>query len=371
MFCYRFTSEGENILVSGLYADSVNPLAREIAYKIFLHPDEHQDYLLTELLKSRNELAKVCGFDTYSERALKGSTVETPSTVTDLLDTLSEKLRPLAENDFSIMNEMKKKENPNFGALATWDVPYFVHKAKRDWFNVTREDYSPYLSLGACMEGLNILFSNLYGISLVNVDMLVGESWSPDVYKLAVIHETEGVLGHIYCDFYEREGKPNQECHFTIQGGKVLPDGSYQNPVVVLMLNLPLPHWSRPSLLSPSMLDNLFHEMGHAMHSMLARTSYQHVTGTRCSTDFAEVPSVLMEYFAADPRILRLFTRHFHTNEPMPENMLQRLCASKRLFTASEMQVRESANIQVIHLKVPAKMKSIAKTMQLVSVLLV
>ncbi|XP_067008945.1 mitochondrial intermediate peptidase isoform X2 [Anabrus simplex] len=348
---HLFAIDGEQVLVSGLYADSPNALAREAAYRIFLYPDKHQEYLLNEMLKSRHELAKLCGFPTYSHRALKASIAETPAVVNQFLDIMSDQLHDRAAADFQTMKEMKIAENPYSKDLAPWDTPYFTQKAKHEWLQVGTSEFSPYLSLGACMEGLNTLMNHLYQISLVNDELQPGEVWASDVYKLAVIHETEGLLGHIYCDFYERPSKPNQDCHFTIRGGKELPDGSYQNPVVVLMLNFPLPRWSSPSLLTPGMVDNLFHEMGHAMHSMLARTKYQHVTGTRCSTDFAEVPSVLMEYFAADPRVVRTFARHFQTQERMPEDMLMRLCASKYLFAASEMQVQVfySALDQVYH----------------------
>ncbi|XP_059485004.1 mitochondrial intermediate peptidase [Neocloeon triangulifer] len=338
---HLFMADGENLIVTGLYADSGSDLARQTAYKMFLQPDELQEYFLSEMLTNRHELAKLCGFPTYAHRALKSSTAETPQMVSEFLDQLSSELKPRAEQDFLSMQRLKIAENPESKSLAAWDVPYLTHKVKKAWLQLgTGAEFAPYLSLGACMEGLDNLIHSLYNIRLVNAEMEFGESWSPEVYKLAVVHNDEGLLGHIYCDFYERTNKPNQDCHFTIRGGKQLPDGTYQNPIVVLMLSLPTPRWSSPSLLSPSMVDNLFHEMGHALHSMLARTKYQHVTGTRCATDFAEVPSVLMEYFAADPRVIRSFARHYQTHEPIPDAMLARLCASKNVFAASEMQLQ-------------------------------
>ncbi|KAF2901156.1 hypothetical protein ILUMI_05032 [Ignelater luminosus] len=350
-----FSMEGDDIVVDGLCVDSANSKVRELAYRIYFQPNDHQDYLLTEMLKARYELAQTCGFPTYAHRALKESAIETPEMVMEFLDCLSDGLKERARNDFYIMSEMKRNEYLSNSPLAPWDIPYFRKKARKQMFNVQNSEYSPYFSLGACMEGLDNLLHCLYGINLVIKEIVAGECWAQDIYKLAVMHETEGLLGYIYCDFYERTRKPNQDCHFTIQGGRMLSDGSYQLPIVVLMLNLPLPRWSSPTLLSPTMVDNLLHEMGHAMHSMLARTCYQHVTGTRCSTDIAEVPSVLMEYFASDIRILKSFARHFQTKEPMPDDMLQHLCASKYVFTASEIehQLFYSALDQLYHARHP------------------
>jgi len=337
---HLFPSENNNVSIGGLYSDSKSEWVRESAYRIFLMPDNEQEHILNELLSSRNELAKICGYPTYAHRALNLSIAETPDVVKGFLNELSSSIRPLAEQDFKAMLDLKLQEKHEHETLASWDIPYITHKARRELLGSDISAFSPYFSLGACMEGLNNLMKHLFGITFVSEEILPGESWVPDIYKLAVTHESEGLLGYIYCDFYERPTKVQQDCHFTIRGGRKLPDGSYQNPVVVVMLNVPTPRWSEPSLLSPHMVDNLFHEMGHAMHSMLARTEHQHVAGTRCTTDFAEVPSILMEYFASDPRILRTFARHYSTNEPMPEEMIQRLCSAKHVFGAADLQVQ-------------------------------
>ncbi|XP_057331728.1 mitochondrial intermediate peptidase [Microplitis mediator] len=335
-----FLKEGDHILVNGLFTDSANALAREAAYKIFLYPDDRQENLLKELLNSRHQLAEICGFPTYAHRAIRGSTVETPEVVRAFLDILNVEMKDRANRDFDVMREMKKAETSVQQALMPWDTTYFTTKVKKMWLGTSNNEFAPYFSLGACMDGLNILTQSLYGVRLEPEPAEAGEIWAPNVQKLAVVDENEGTLGHIYCDFFEREGKPNQDCHFTIRGGRLLADGTYQNPVVVLMLSLPSPRWNNPCLLSPSAVDNLFHEMGHALHSMLGRTQYQHVTGTRCSSDFAEVPSVLMEYFASDKRIIKLFAKHYQTQESLPDDMIEKLCASKNVFPASELQVQ-------------------------------
>ena len=111
-------------------------------------------------------------------------------------------------------------------------------------------------------------------------------------------------------------------------------------PIVVLHLNYAAPSHDKPTLLTFEMMENLFHEFGHAMHSMFAKTRYQHVSGTRCSTDFAEVPSQLMEYYCRDPRVLKLFAKHYATHEVIDDKILNKLCESKKMFAASDLQTQ-------------------------------
>ncbi|CAH1781830.1 unnamed protein product [Owenia fusiformis] len=350
-----FALDGDNIYVTGLFSDHYSDLVREAAYKIYLYPHENQLNILHSLLSQRNELANLVGFPTYAHRALGGTVAKTPENVMEFLTTLAGRLKDKSNEDFKMMSRYKHKQGAQDINVYPWDVSYYSGIARHEKCNVKSSKLAPFFSLGACMEGLNNLFKSIFGVTLENVDPSPGELWHSDIYKLAVTHETDGVLGHIYCDFFERVDKPNQDCHFTIRGGRENSDGSYQTPAVVLMLNLPPPQGRVPSLLTPGTLDNLFHEFGHAMHSMLGRTKYQHVTGTRCSTDFAEVPSVLMEYFVSDKRVLSSFARHYKTGESLPENVLDNICASRKMFQASDtsLQVFYSITDQLYHGKHP------------------
>ncbi|XP_030632958.1 mitochondrial intermediate peptidase [Chanos chanos] len=336
----HFTREGKYLQIGGLHAESPDDLVREVAYKIFLYPNSHLMDTLDKLLSCRDKLARLVGYESYAHRALKGTIAKSPENVMKFLQLLTEKLSDRTAKDFDMMRDMKAKLNPRNAELMPWDHPYFSGVIRAERFNIEPSLYSPYFSLGACMEGLNSLFSQLFGVSLLAEHPSAGELWSDDVRKLAVVHESEGLLGYIYCDFFQRPDKPHQDCHFTIRGGRLAEDGQYQLPVVVLMLSLPHPTPSAPTLLTPGMMENLFHEMGHAMHSMLGRTRYQHVTGTRCATDFAEVPSILMEYFAMDYRVVNQFARHYQTGQPLPQSMVARLCESKKVCGAADTQLQ-------------------------------
>uniref|UniRef100_A0A8C2V5Z7 Mitochondrial intermediate peptidase n=1 Tax=Chinchilla lanigera TaxID=34839 RepID=A0A8C2V5Z7_CHILA len=336
----HFVHDGSHIVVDGLHAEAPDDLVREAAYKIFLYPNAGQLKCLEDLLRNRDLLAKLVGYSTFSHRALQGTIAQNPETVTQFLEKLSDKLSERAVKDFEMMRGMKMKLNPQNSELMPWDPPYYSGMIRAERYNIEPSLYCPFFSLGACMEGLNILFNKLLGVSLYAEQPAKGEVWCEDVRKLAVVHESEGLLGHIYCDFFQRAEKPHQDCHFTIRGGRLKADGEYQLPVVVLMLNIPHSSRNSPTLLTPGMMENLFHEMGHAMHSMLGRTRYQHVTGTRCPTDFAEVPSILMEYFSNDYRVVSQFARHYETGQPLPKAMVSRLCESKKVCAAADMQLQ-------------------------------
>ncbi|CAM9943214.1 unnamed protein product, partial [Phaeothamnion confervicola] len=275
------------------------------------------------------------------------------------------------------MEELRraKLEAEGDASLAAWDVPHYLGRVKADRCDLDGRVLAAYFPLEACLDGLALVCRSLFGIRLRQVPMMASEGWTPGdpaaVRKLLLEHPTEGggpdgLVGTVYLDLHPRPGKYTHAAHFTLRCGCTT-----HNDVVALVCNFSPPTASPSTvsgvggisdgtsgggggtfdggetsgsggvcLLSHSELETLFHEFGHALHSLLSRTEFQHLSGTRAEADFVETPSHLMEYFAWDYRVVKQFARHYRTRELIPEEMMRNLNRSKALFAGIDAQIQ-------------------------------
>ncbi|KAJ7751301.1 mitochondrial intermediate peptidase [Mycena maculata] len=294
---------------------------------------------LDTLLRKRAELAQLVGKSSFGQMALEDKMAKSPGNVGHFLDALMDHTRPAARSALRTLSQRKQAHlnTPPFPVIQAWD---------RDFYCPPEPPAPPIvlppLTLGTVFMGLSRLFRHLYGVSLKPVGVTSGEVWHSDVTKLEVVDEQKGIIGWIYADLFARRGKASGAAHYTVrcsrrtddddQTGDLIDfeteqlvtqsrefeavkqhslpgqDGVYQLPLVVLLCEFTRPTQAQgPTVLHWHEVMTLFHEMGHAMHSMIGRTEYQNVSGTRCSTDFVELPSILMEHFLSSPTVLSLF----------------------------------------------------------------
>ncbi|KKZ64861.1 mitochondrial intermediate peptidase [[Emmonsia] crescens] len=315
---------------------------------------------LTRLLEVRAELAQLTGYPSYAHMAMSDKMAKSPEAVKKFLLALNSNNRALAQKEIAKLDALKMEDYAKLGQskppFAPWDHAYYVEKyaARHDVSRKSRAIslFRSFFSLGTVMQGLSRLFTRLYGVRLVPKETPPGETWNPDVRRLDVVDESNNHLAVIYFDLFSRPGKSLNPTHFTLRCSRAISteeiseaamssdihpnDGMatairpgtttlYQLPIIALICDFPnpSPNSSEPSLLSKHSVQTLFHEMGHAIHSVLARTDFQTISGTRCATDFVEIPSVIMESFATAPEVLSLYARHWETNQPLPEDMIQ------------------------------------------------
>ncbi|PKS10539.1 hypothetical protein jhhlp_002293 [Lomentospora prolificans] len=332
--------------------------------------------LLEEMLRLRGELANLTGFESFAHQNMKDRVMaKTPGAVVQFLKALQKHNAPIVQQEVADLLQVKRDLlGPHHWGLNAWDREFCTQSVKERMkaesirgIGPTSNQLSDYFSVGTVIKGLSMLYNRLYGIRLVPRETLPGEVWHPDVRRLDVVSENGELLAVLYCDLFYREAKSQNPAHYTIRcsrdildteieevalgaGREGLPkfdsaemaanDGMEavreggilkQLPTIALVCDFTRHGGSDPATLVGRDVETLFHEMGHAVHSFLARTSFQTVAGTRCATDLAELPSTLMEHFAVDPTVLSLFARHWKTGEPVPyEQVAARVRMSKR-----------------------------------------
>ncbi|KAJ9142224.1 hypothetical protein NKR23_g7498 [Pleurostoma richardsiae] len=336
--------------------------------------------LLETLLKLRAELADLSGFESYGHMALRDRMMaKTPESVDQFLLALAKNNAPTVRDEMAdLLRQKRAYRHDTSDTLHPWDKDFYMGIVRESMRSKIRQDdfLSAYFSLGTVMQGLSRIFTRLYGIRLVPREPLPGETWHPDVRRLDVISDTDGHVAVLYCDLFYREDKSPNPAHFTVrcsreisraeveeaatamqQSGGSMPSFSSaedaandgmalsrkdgvlkQLPTIALVCDFSQSDGAgeKPAFLSFFQMETLFHEMGHAIHSILARTSLQNVAGTRCATDLAELPSTLMEHFAADPGVLALFARHYETDEPLRYESVAEKLRQARRFEGSD-----------------------------------
>jgi intermediate peptidase len=333
---------------------------------------------LEALLGARRELAGALGFDSHTHMALAhGRMARDEEEVERFLSIIQDAARPKLATELDELGAAKRaRGGGGGGALGAWDVPFLTGRLKAARWSLDARALAAYFEIESALSGLSGICQDLFALSLHERPLEAGEGWAAGVRKFALIDTAPGAAaepaGHVYIDLYARERKQAVNATFTLSAGDrshradrphraaargagealdVLYGGAPADDDVPLALPTVAIVCSfaggpaadgrhAPHLLSHAELVTLYHEFGHALHALLARTELQHLSGVRGPLDFVETPALLFERLATDWRVLRRWATHARTGERIPDELVRNLRRSDGQFAGYDTAVQ-------------------------------
>jgi len=297
---------------------------REKLYRgYFMRGDNDNEHdnkeIIKQIVKLRDERAELLGFNNHAEYVIDVNMAKTPEAVYEFLMQLWEPAMEMAKKDRDEMQAIIDSEGGNF-KLASWDWWYYAEKLRKQKFDLDEAALKPYFSLDNAKKGLFYVVERLYGLKLEPRD------W-PTYHEEAEVHEVleadGSKLGVMYMDFHPRDGKrvgawSTQFRDATYRDGERIPT------IGTIVMNFTRPAGDTPALLSFDEVSTLFHEFGHALHGLFSDGPYDRTAGS-VPRDFVELPSQIMEHWAAEPEVLKVYARHYQTGEPIPDELIEKL----------------------------------------------
>jgi peptidyl-dipeptidase Dcp len=280
--------------------------------------------IIAEVIRLRAERARLLGHADFAHYRLDDAMAKTPAAVRALLDTVWSRARQRALADRDAMQALVQEEGGNF-ALAPWDWRYYAEKLRQRRCDFDAAAIKPYLNLERMIEAAFYTAGRLFGVTFTPRADVPG--WHADVRVWEVRGAGGGKIGLFFGDYFARPSKQSGAWMTSLREQERL-DGDI-TPLVVNVCNFAKAADGEPTLLSFDDARTLFHEFGHALHGLLSSVTYPMISGTSVATDFVELPSQLYEHWLEQPEVLRRFARHYQTDAPMPEDLLQRLIAAR------------------------------------------
>lgn len=284
---------------------------------------DNQDILL-EIVNLRYERASLLGYKSHAHFVLEERMAETPEKVLEFLNELLEKAKPAAEREFSNLEDFAK-DLDNIHRLEKWDSSYYSEKLKQKLFNFNDEELKPYFKLENVINGVFTVANKLYDLNFEEINTI--DTYHKDVLTYKITDENGDFVSIFYADFFPRKGKRNG-AWMTSFKPQFIKKGLNERPHISIVCNFTKPTKSKPSLLTFNEVTTLFHEFGHALHGILANTTYPSLSGTSVSWDFVELPSQVLENWCYEKEALELFAKHYETGEIIPMELVKKIKSS-------------------------------------------
>ena len=336
---YRFTLEIPSYLPVMTYCE--NRRLREEMYRAFVTRASEQgpnagkwdnSAVMEEILTLRVELAKLLGFEHYTDLSLATKMAENPQQVFDFLENLAVRCKPQGEKELDELEEFCKTTE-NVTALEPWDITFYSEKQKQAQYSINDEELRPYFPEDRVLSGLFELIKRIFNIRAV--ERFGVDTWHKDVRFFDLIDETDEVRGSFYLDLYAREHKRGGAWMDDCIGRKRKADGSLQKPVAYLTCNFNAPIGDQPALFTHDEVTTLFHEFGHGIHHMLTQIDIGEVAGINgVPWDAVELPSQFLENWCWEEQALAFISGHYQTGEPLPKEKLTQLLKAKNFQAA-------------------------------------
>jgi thimet oligopeptidase len=286
--------------------------------------------LLQKILVLRDEIATRLGYKNYADYATETRMVKNGQTAIDFLESLKTGLQPKLDRELAEFYALKIAETGDTNAVInSWDWRYFANQLRKAKYNVDAEQLRVYFPYQNVLNGMFKIYQRIFGLKFERVEPPY--KWVDDLQLYTVSDAKTGEpMGLFYLDMFPRDGKYNHFAQFGIIEGKLLPDGKYQRPVCCLVCNFPPPQPDKPSLLSHDEVETVFHEFGHAMHTILTRAKYSRFAGTSVPQDFVEAPSQMLENWPWDKKVLDSFAADYRDpKKKIPQEILSQLKAAR------------------------------------------
>jgi len=317
-----FTTQKTSMIPFLQYSDQRD--LRKKLYMAYTHRGNNDNKydnkdILKKIVNLRVKKAHLLGYDSHADYRLETRMAKNPANVSQLLKKVWDAALPVAKKERDMMQEMINESGKDF-KLKSWDWWYYAEKIRKQKYDLDDSELRPYFQLKNVREGAFTTANKLFGLTFEKIkDIPVPH---PDAQAFKVNDKDGSHLGVLYMDFHPRSSKRGGAWCGDYREHQVNAQGKEIHPVTTVVCNFTKPTADKPSLLSLDEVETLFHEFGHALDGLLAENTYPE---TFVARDFVELPSQIMEHWATEPQVLKMYASHYKTGEKIPEELIDKI----------------------------------------------